>query len=193
MSDLRQNPHFVRRGELPEINAATPVRQVYAHLSSAGRSGFFLEEGGEVTAYVRAHDLATALFPDAPGGAAIGRAALTSQPIGEVLREVPGFSVPVEVRLVLPDAELEPLQDRDDAVFPVMAPTAGLAARGHGFAHEAPAGAELVVEGWLLNHETLMATSTRKTVWKCINDHENPDPDHGTCYRCPFPTRPVDA
>lgn len=192
MSDLRQSPHFVRRGELPEINAATPVRQVYAHLSCAGRSGFFMEEGGEVTAYVRAHDLAAALFPE-PGGDAAGRAALTSRPIGEVLREVPGFSVPVEAQLISPDAELEPLRDRNDAVFPVVAPAAVLAGSGHDFADEAPAGAELVVEGWLLNHETLMATSTRKTVWKCINGHENADPDHGTCYRCPFPTRPVDA
>ncbi len=40
---------------------------------------------------------------------------------------------------------------------------------------------------WYLNSEFLSETATKKTVFVCTNDHKNPDPDSGTCYKCPFP------
>jgi hypothetical protein len=44
--------------------------------------------------------------------------------------------------------------------------------------------------GWVLNHESVRDATTDKTIFICTNPvdpHENIDPDHGTCSRCPFP------
>lgn len=40
--------------------------------------------------------------------------------------------------------------------------------------------------GWFLNHDTVVQSFHKPPpVFLCENNHENPDPDHGFCYRCP--------
>jgi hypothetical protein len=187
MTDLRnETSHFVARGALPEIDARTLVRQVFARLDSAGSGGFIMKRQGRPAAYVPAHDLALAVFSESDPEES---AALARRRIGDLLKEHPEFSIRIEKRPVFSDASLAPLQDRDDAVFQVVRAGGPLTYRMHGRAGQAA-----LIDGWLLNHESLRATITPKTVWRCENPdgtHDNADPDHGICYLCPFPTRPV--
>ena len=161
---LRNSWKYLADERLPRLDTATTFREVYSQLNRSGCSGFILSAKGEVEGYVKASELAEQVVQKANGDAQTLRT-YSNEPIGKIVSEFKTMLVPVQ--LAATDATESVLQNTGDTVFRIFE-TDGTA-------------------GWYLNHEGVLATATKKTVFICTNGHRNPDPDHGTCYRCPFP------
>ena len=158
--------HFVRIEDLPQIESTTPFRDVYKRLDQSGCSGFILLEKGQAQAYVKGYELANFVLTG-PGKGPKKLRELSGSAIGHILTLAAGrqLAVPVPSQPVEATEKAQPLQIQPDSVF-----------------HVSEAGRHV---GWFLNHETVLATATGKTVFVCENGHDNPDPDNGSCYRCP--------
>jgi hypothetical protein len=168
MTTLKDSNHFASAGDIPEITADTPLREVYAQLNRAGRGGFIVSIPDGSRKYVKAYALAEAAILQAGGD--VGKIRLLAdRPIGQhVLRVIDSSAViPVDEHPVDVRTDEKPLRDQDARVF--------LLTESDHFT------------GWYLNHEAVSDTRTQKTVYVCQNGHGNPDPDRGTCYLCPFP------
>lgn len=167
---LKNSFHFVSLTGIPQIEASTPFHEVYAQLSNSKRGGFILTEGGWPKNYVKAYKLAENIVNKNKNNVEEMKK-ISNIPIGQLLsmnRELSGeVIVPIGRDSVDISSEETTLQNQSDTVFRVSE------------------SGEFI--GWYLNHETVLNTHTEKTVFFCEKGHENTDPDHGTCYRCPFP------
>jgi hypothetical protein len=163
-ASLRNSWKYLAQERLPQMDAATIFREVYSQLNRSGCSGFLVSAQGEVQGYVKADELAKKVVEQASGIPQTLRV-YCSQPVGEVITE---FAMPlVPVLPAATGATESVLQETGDTVFRIAEAN--------------------VTVGWYLNHEGVREAATKKTVFICTNNHRNPDPDHGTCYRCPFP------
>jgi hypothetical protein len=163
-AQLSNSWKYLAHDRLPRMDTTTSFREVYSQLNRSGNSGFLLSANGEVRGYVKAYELATEVVQRANGDAQALRT-YSSEAIGELIAE---FGVPLVP--VLPadeDATESLLYQKGETVFRIKEANGRL--------------------GWYLNHEGVRETATKKTVFICSNGHRNPDSDHGTCYRCPFP------
>jgi hypothetical protein len=165
ITSLRSSFKFVSAETLPQIESTTTFQEAYSQLSRRKFGGFILSEKGVPRSYVKGLELAEKIIAQASGNHQRLRI-YCSQPIGLLIAELAANEALVPVVDAQTSNESE-LQDRADTVFRVV--------DGSGFV------------GWYLNHEGVLETATRKTVFICQQGHRNADPDHGTCYSCPFP------
>jgi hypothetical protein len=191
MTTLKDSHHFVPRGDLLRIKSETNFQKVYEHLGQAGRGSFLLVDEGKAMTYVRAYDLADAVVhravkevqrthsvssdelvkkladrTDPVSQALANRMETISQtPIGQVVRDImSAIFVTIDEAQVDVESDEDSLQTQDYRVFEVYESGESI--------------------GWYLNREELKATTTEKPVFICVNGHENPDTDSGTCYTC---------
>lgn len=157
---------FITMDKLPHIEGNTSFQQVYAQLSRRGFGGFILSQNGELVNYVKGPVLATEVVRRANGDAQVLRR-YSDETIANVIAEISTPSVLVPILSPQPGATEAQLRNHSDAVFRIVGPDGSV--------------------GWYLNHEDVRTTATTKTVFICKNGHRNSDPDHGTCYSCPFP------
>jgi hypothetical protein len=154
------------------IDSFTPLREVYAQLSSKDQSGgFFLTEAGRTRSYIKAGYLADEIVKDAKENPDRMRS-LSDTPIGQIISNrtrtaQPDWAVPINPDPVDVSNDETSLRSQSPTVFAVI-----------------ESGTRT---GWYLNHESVRDTVTQRTWFICKKGHRNPDPDHGTCYRCPFP------
>lgn len=166
MATLKDSTHFVSADAIPLVELSTPFREVYSRLSRDGRGGFIVSATDGSRNYVKAYELAEEAIGKAAGDAAKVRR-LADASIGQCLQTATGALVPVDDHPIDVSADDGSLRQQPERVFAVI--EAGR------------------FTGWFLNHESIRDTLTPKTVYVCAQGHENPDPDHGTCYSCPFP------
>ena len=191
MATLNDSQHFVANNDLLRIDGSTSFQDVYKKLNDAGRGGFLLVEDGQIRTYVKAADLADAVvrravkdvqkFNSVPPGDLNLRLAEASDPIAQMLAnfmqiisQTPISQIVQQLRSAILvevdqikiqlDADEIPLQNQDHRVFEVY-----------------DAGKTI---GWYLNHEEVRDTTTEKPRFICVNGHDNPDTDSGTCYSC---------
>jgi hypothetical protein len=163
-ASLKSSSKYLAHDRLPRVDIATTFMEVYSQLNRSGCSGFILSAQGQIQGYVKADELAQKVVEQANGDAQTLRK-YSSEPIGEVISEFGAPLVPVVAAGT--GATESVLQETGDTVFRVAESDGSI--------------------GWYLNHEGVRDPATRKTVFICANGHRNPDSDHGTCYRCPFP------
>jgi hypothetical protein len=156
--------HFVPLASLPEFGPTTTVADAYKQLGTTGNGAFVYSENG-TEFVVEATKLIRDLFHDQPNWELRDRSRWSlSKALGSASRA----SI-----LQVNDRHLSPTDDPTDLID-----DAG------------PAQAFLVVDGerrlgWLLTSKSVVQPATKRYVYICSNHHENPDPDHGTCYVCP--------
>lgn len=169
---LKTTEHFIDPDRIITVDETTPLYRVYQQLADRQKGGVILTEAGRPTNYVKAAQLAEIVVQQAHGEVKVLRA-LSDCAIREVVKKPESrvAVVPVDTISVDVNADPLPLQQQAERVFEVKENN--------------------VFVGWFLNHEGLVATTTRKTQFVCTNGHENPDPDHGTCYQCPAALKDV--
>jgi hypothetical protein len=160
---MGKSSNFVSLESLPEIEGSTSVADTYRRLGKAQRGAFSYSENG-MHYIVKADDLATQLFEAQDISTLRERAAWS---IRDAMRRV---KIPVQVAV----AERRLSADEDPQTF----------------LQQSSEQAFWVTDGdrrlgWLLTKDALLHTATKRLVYICANNHENPDPDHGTCYKCP--------
>ncbi len=169
MASLFDRPHYVPGAEMLQVEISTPYHEVQRLTSERQQGGFVVTDHGRPRWYVKAAPLAEVLVSKAAGMAG-GLERVSILPVGEVLELSVSQSaapmLPVDTAVDM-GADPSPLQNQDDAVFLVTRKGKPV--------------------GFFLNHETLRETLTHRVWFLCTNHHRNPDPDHGTCYHCPFP------
>jgi hypothetical protein len=156
--------NFVALDTLPEIDDTTSVADAYRLLGGAGRAAFSYAQGGQ-RFIVKANELLNRLY----GGADISTIRQrTYWSMGDAMRRLnmPTVKVAIEAQGVSAEEEAQPLLDQG-------AKQAFLVTEGDRSL------------GWLFNDDALLEVATKRLVYICGNSHENPDPDHGTCYQCP--------
>jgi hypothetical protein len=165
MSSIRDSSHFVPIEHVPQIRDTTALPAVFHQLSERGAGGFILLQAGRPRYYVRADVLAKRVLARATEGGWgwIDRGTILD------LVEDPRISletVPVLEDGVQFDTDSGVVSRGTAAILPVM--QAGQQA------------------GWFFSQEMLVKTiGTKPPRFMCRNGHANPDPDHGTCYKCP--------
>lgn len=170
MPMVKDSSHFLAQDHIPRIESSVPFGRVYEELGARGVSGFILVEAGRPKGYVRASQLAVVAVNKVSKDSGVMEQ-LTHTSIGRVVSEHVNESPQVLVHLhpsrVDARNEERDLQTQVEKVFEVD-----------------EFGTQL---GWYLNQENIRDTLTEKTFFLCANGHRNVDPDHGTCYSCPFP------
>jgi len=144
--------------------------EVYAQLHRRGRGGFILTGAQGRRHYVKALKFAEELMASAAND--IGKLReVNDTPIGDLIARVRSDAiVPVETAPIdIEEDRTRPSSERQK-VFAVIE-------------------ADKLV-GWYLNNEAISDSLTQRITYVCPNGHRNPDGDHGTCYFCPFPTKP---
>ena len=165
-SSLKNSWKYLTQEKLPRIDTGTIFKEAYAQLNRSGSSGFLLVDKGDLRGWIKADRLAQAIVKEAKGDAERLRE-LSAEPIGKVVERL-APTVLVTVTDAPPNATEVMLDDVvEETVFRI--------AEADG------------TTGWYLNHETVREAATKPTVFVCQVGHRNPDPDHGTCYSCPFP------
>lgn len=164
LGSLKNSWKYLSQEKVPRIDTATTFKEVYTQLHRTGSSGFLLSNRGEIQGYIKAHELASTVVQQAQGDAKLLRD-YSAEPIGKLIDQFPASRVPVAP--TPPGADETVLYRSGETVFEISEDDRTI--------------------GWYLNHETVRDTATKKTVFICQMGHENPDSDHGTCYRCPFP------
>jgi hypothetical protein len=163
-ASLKSSWRFVAQEKLPRIDAGTTFKETYSQLTRSGGSGFLLSDSGKVRGYVKGDELAAVVVQQAQGDAQQLREYSAKQ-IGDVITQ---FAAPLVPVAPIPAGATEgQLHAIEETVFEILEDERQI--------------------GWYLNHETVLDATTKKTVFICTNGHVNPDPDHGTCYSCPFP------
>jgi hypothetical protein len=153
--------YFLGAQQLLEISAETPLNQALGNLSHLPGSGLILTEYGRPKSFVKVNDLVNDVVNNPTSSIS-----LFDTPIGNVvmhLGQQTNSVVPIDPKILQPN----------DSV-----PTAG----GPRVYQVASAGG-----GWYFNDPELKVMAMRRTVYVCKNNHRNADPDHGTCYYCPYP------
>lgn len=161
---IKSSWKYIAQDKLPRIDSSTTFKDVYSQLDRSGSSGFLLSNRGEIQAYIKAHQLAATIVQQAQGDPTLLRT-YAAERIGNLIERFPGSQVPVAAPP--PGADETVLQQAGETVFEISEDDRTI--------------------GWYLNHEPVRDTATKKTVFICQMGHRNPDADHGTCYRCPFP------
>ena len=168
---LKSSWRFVSQEKLPRIDASTTFKDTYSQLSRSGGSGFVLSDMGEVRGYVKGDQLAAAVVRKANGDAQQLRD-YSAKHIGDVITQ---FAFPLVPVLPVPQGATEEQLHKvvKETVYEIREDDRHI--------------------GWYLNHETVLDATTKKTVFVCTKGHPNPDSDHGTCYKCPFPIVMTDS
>ena len=168
--NIKLSDHFLPKGILPEIGSNLSVRDVFAKIFESRNDGFILTDLGEPRMYVVGSTVADALLAQAtrPNAEDTGKALneLAGTSIGRWISQPQVRAYALQVTGADHPDESQ-LRSQVDAVFRVTDGELDL--------------------GWYLNHESILNTATGRIVWICSKNHENPDPDHGTCNFCPFP------
>jgi hypothetical protein len=171
MEPVRRSIHFVPLGKVPVVDDVVPLAKAFAEISGAGTGGFILRHRAEPRLYVLAGELARHV-ESSFGEQAWSR--VGAMPVAQVVEQAYNTPavVPVAPQPVDAEADVAPYRARPATVFVVVE-----------FGQQV---------GWLFNHEPLAGSvSTPPPRFRCSRGHDNPDPDNGTCYRCPAPVRAV--
>jgi hypothetical protein len=184
MQMLESSSHFMRAGEIPEVDATLSFREAYEQLK--GQQGaFFVTHDGQRRHFVRARMLAEHVLREARQSLALS-VDIGSEARDEAIRQAVGVvcnrSIGDIVENVWRESPVLPIQK-----MPVGANESRLRAFPDGVFDMVKADEHL---GWYLNHETVQNATTDKTIFVCTNPsdpHKNISPDSGTCSQCPFP------
>jgi hypothetical protein len=184
MQMLESSSHFVRAGEIPEVDATLSFREAYEQLKDE-QGAFFVTQDGQRRHFVRARMLAEHVLHEARQSLALsadagsearneairqGVAAICNRSIGDIVESVWRQAPVLPIQKMPVGAHLSSLRDFADGVFDIVDADEHL--------------------GWYLNHETVQNATTDKAIFVCTNprgSHNNISPDHGTCSKCPYP------
>ena len=161
-----KSEHFVPLEDILVFDASTPVLDVYRELGEKRRGGFILRDADQER-FVNAEELAqrSIIEPTKDFEEIVSE---TSETIGQLCESPAVISAitDIEPYPIEADADAAVLQAQiDDKVYMVSSgvdPT-----------------------GYFFNHEAVLDPATKRVLYVCEYNHRNPDPDHGTCYRCP--------
>jgi CBS domain-containing protein len=183
---LKDPNHFYGPRRIITAEGSTPLYKVYQLLDARDTGGLVLTEDGRPTQYVKTSLLASEVVKHAMVGIeGVGVVSdddivermrqLSDSHISDVIEVIGAHDtvVPIDSQPVHSQTNPSSLKEQPDRVFRVMDGD--------------------VLVGWYLNRKTVAETVTRKVWFVCRNGHKNADPDHGTCYRCPFPVIQVEG
>lgn len=155
-------PDFVPFDSLPHLDTSLTVVKAYAHLARTGRIAFWVDLGRS-RYFVKGNELLETLLANETRetvGTVMGST------LSEVLLDPRMKTTHLQLLNIEPDTTPEALPESDSAVaFLVSRDNRSL--------------------GWFLNQKSLFNPATRRPRFICELGHQNPDPDHGTCYQCP--------
>lgn len=168
MSSLIGTSKFLTVEQLPHIEATMLFSEVYVKLWHKHVSGFLLVQNGVASCYIKGADLAKAVIEQTKNDSNLLKQ-YCCMPVGPLLASID----PIPVSPIVPlnpvpipvDSSESQLDTQPDAVFSVV-----------------DKGKQV---GWYFNKEFIRATATKRTVFICTRSHPNPDPDRGSCYKCP--------
>ena len=164
MGNIRDSRQFVEASQIRQISEQRSITKVFQSLQEANAGGLIIEAAGKLGAhYVDGKALADAIVSLTN---ARGADWLRSQSISNIIHEpeIGKAIVKVDESALRGDETLVGLQ--------------------HG--PISPVREENRTIGWYFSDEQLIKSfKTNPPKFLCKNNHENPDPDHGTCYQCP--------
>lgn len=159
---MTEKPALVETPSLPEFGSTTTVFDAYRRLGQEGRAAFYYRDDDHEYV-IKAQDLLSQLYEGQDTASVRIR---SSWPLSKALEITkPGVRVSVD-RIPITEGRQPPvtIQPKDERAFVLMEGARRL--------------------GWVTTLN-LFDPATKRLVYICARNHENPDPDHGTCYRCP--------